>query len=42
MIEGALAERWLDDGRVIAVVPLMYGVRLTIGRAGLPWYDDGW
>lgn len=41
-VEGALAERIYDDGRIGAVVPLTFGrARLTIGRDELT-YDDGW
>lgn len=33
MIQGAIAQRRLSDGTILAVVPLTYGrARLTIGR----------
>lgn len=41
-IPGALATRWLPDGRVLAVMPLVFGrARLTVGSSTLH-YDDGW
>lgn len=42
MIPGALFQRTLADGRIVAVLPLTYGrARLTVGRD--EWtYDTGY
>lgn len=41
-IPGAVAARQLDDGRVVALLPLTFGrLRLTVGR-DLLTYDDYW
>ena len=38
-----IMRRIVEDGRLLAVVPLTYGrARLTIGPVDEPWYDDGW
>lgn len=42
MIEGALAQRTLPDGRILAVAPLTYGrARLTIGYDEMT-YESGY
>jgi hypothetical protein len=39
---GALAHRLLDDGRVLAVYPMIFTFRLVVGPAGDMGYDDCW
>lgn len=40
---GTLIHRDLHDGRRLAVVPLLFGARLTLGRTDDPsGYYDGW
>lgn len=42
MISGAVCDKTLKDGRIVAVLPLSYGRgRLTVGRGSM-FYDDGW
>lgn len=42
VIEDALRQRTLPDGRIVAIVPLTYGrARITIGRDEMT-YEDGW
>lgn len=41
--EGFLFQRTLDDGRLVAVMPLLFGrARLGIGPAGVQWFSDVW
>jgi hypothetical protein len=43
MREGALAQRFLPDGRELVVYRLTFGrARLSVGPAGAAWLDDGW
>ena len=39
---GALAVRYLDDGRELTVYPMIYTTRLCIGPADSLGYDDAW
>lgn len=42
MIEGALWQKTLADGQIVAIVPLTYGrARITVGRDEIT-YEDGW
>lgn len=42
MIEGALRQRTLSDGRIVAIVPLTFSrARITIGLDEMT-YEDGW
>lgn len=42
LVGGVIDARQLDDGRVVALVPLTFGrVRLTVGT-GFCTYDDSW
>lgn len=42
MIEDALKEKTLPDGRIVAIIPLTYSrARITIGRDEST-YEDGW
>jgi hypothetical protein len=35
--------RLLPDGRLLMVVPLLYGIaRLSVGPAGEKWFTDEW
>lgn len=41
--DGFIYQRILDDGRLLAIVPLTFGrARITIGPANTGCYDDGW
>lgn len=39
---GWVAHRVLDDGRILAVGPLIYGWRLTVSTDPATGWDDGW
>lgn len=42
MIEGALLEKTLPDGRIVAIFPLTFGrARITVGRGELT-YEHGY
>lgn len=43
MEDGCLYRRELGNGRLLVVAPMTFGkVRLCIGPAGEPTYEDGW
>lgn len=33
---------FLADGRIVDVLPLLYGGAVNVGPAGSPFYDDRW
>lgn len=39
---GVSAERVLPDGRVLHVCEMLFTWKLSVGPAGVTWYDDEW